>query len=246
MKVQFRCPPELESILPRPILAKRGLPDWLKRMPTTVKADELGLELETVKQCPPFVNAMTSGFLMPLVADITVDRGKFTWNWDPPPAQAGSYTRAPLAFHPNHQLVETPFFDDDRQAIKFANFWTVELPPGYAMLATHPVNRADLPFRSLTGLIDAVNWKSLVHFPAMWIDDDFVGVLPKGTPVVQCFPVAYETLDLEFSAFESDDAAALVDAEGAVRDTQGAYRKLYRAKPSDGGSSNRDRKSDGR
>ena len=54
------------------------------------------------------------------------------------------------------------------------------------MLATHPVNRADLPFRSLTGLIDAVNWKSSVHFLAMWIDDDFVGVVPKGTPVVQC------------------------------------------------------------
>jgi len=167
MDVIFRCPPELEPILPKPVLAKRALPDWLKAMPTHVHADELNLELQTVKKCPPFVDAMTAGFMMPLVTDIHVENGRFTWDWDPPPPRFGQYTRAPMSFHPNDQVVQTPFFDEDRHAIKFTNFWSVELPKGYAMLATHPVNRADLPFRSLTGLIDAAHWKSLVHFPAI-------------------------------------------------------------------------------
>ena len=28
--VKFRCPPQMEPILPRPIPAVRGLPDWFK------------------------------------------------------------------------------------------------------------------------------------------------------------------------------------------------------------------------
>jgi hypothetical protein len=31
--ILFRCPPELEPILPRPIAAVLGLPDWFKAMP---------------------------------------------------------------------------------------------------------------------------------------------------------------------------------------------------------------------
>jgi len=56
-------------------------------------------------------------------------------------------------------------------------------------------------------------------------------VLPKGTPVAQCYPVAYETLDLQMRVLEDDDAAALTEAETAVRETDGAYRRLYRTKP---------------
>jgi hypothetical protein len=33
MTITFRCPPELEPILPRPIPAVLGLPDWFKTMP---------------------------------------------------------------------------------------------------------------------------------------------------------------------------------------------------------------------
>ena len=52
MDVIFRCPPELEPILPKPVPAKKAMPDWLKRMPTKVAAGDLGVELQTVKQCP--------------------------------------------------------------------------------------------------------------------------------------------------------------------------------------------------
>ena len=33
----------------------------------------------TVKKCPPFIDAMTFGFLMPLVADLEVENGESTW-----------------------------------------------------------------------------------------------------------------------------------------------------------------------
>jgi hypothetical protein len=84
-------------------------------------------------------------------------------------------------------------FEDDRFLIKFHNLWTIEAPEGYALLFTHPVNRFDLPFTTLTGLVDCDryhdNW---IHFPAHWHDASFSGVLPKGTPVAQCLPVKRE------------------------------------------------------
>ena len=51
--------------------------------------------------------------------------------------------------------------------VKFNSFWTIELEPGYSLFATHPVNRADLPFRLLTGLVDCDRFRDVgVLFPA--------------------------------------------------------------------------------
>ena len=50
MKIVFRCLPELEGILPPPLPAKRGLPDWLKRMPMSARAEDFETEVKTVKQ----------------------------------------------------------------------------------------------------------------------------------------------------------------------------------------------------
>ena len=45
MKVVFRCPPELQGLIPEPVTARRGLPDWLKGMPSQVHSEELGLDI---------------------------------------------------------------------------------------------------------------------------------------------------------------------------------------------------------
>jgi tetratricopeptide (TPR) repeat protein len=53
MNITFRCPPELEPILPRPSLALLGLPDWFKALPASVFGRVLQQEVLTVKKCPP-------------------------------------------------------------------------------------------------------------------------------------------------------------------------------------------------
>jgi hypothetical protein len=68
--ITFRCPPELESVLPRPIPAVQGIPEWFKAMPSRVFSDVLHSDQFTVKRCPPFIDAMTYGFLVPLVTDV--------------------------------------------------------------------------------------------------------------------------------------------------------------------------------
>lgn len=231
MIVRFRCPPELEGLLPRPYPAKRGLPGWLKDMPMSVASDDAGGEIRTVKHCPPFLDAMSAGFMIPLACDLTVGEGRFTWDWQPPVTRLGGVTRAPIAFHLNDQAKDSPLYEADRAIVKFNNFWTIELAPGYALLATHPFNREDLPFRTIAGLVDADRYKDgLIQFPARWHQADFNGVLPKGTPVAQCLALPREALDLEFGRIEGEAAERFAATKEAVQSAPGAYRKRYRAK----------------
>ncbi len=236
MNVHFRCPPELTDILPRPFAAKRGLPDWLKRMPATAPCADVSGEIRTVKQCPPFIDAMGFGFLVPLVADIRVDRGSFEWDWELGPSSLGRYTRSPLSFHLGEQLAGAPIADPENAAIKFTNYWTIETEPGYALLVTHPFNREELPFRTLTGLVDTDRFKDgCIQFPALWRDPNFVGVLERGLPIAQCVPVPREALTLEFGELVGDAAGDFLRTLDAVNAGPGAYRRHFRvAKPGSG------------
>lgn len=225
----FRCPPELEGVLPRPIPAVRGLPDWFKAMPVNAFNPTLGGETQTVKKCPPFIDAMTYGYLIPLMADLEVRDGEFSWNFASNNF-VSEFSHSPIGFHDPSQVVGSPFVDDDRFIIKFNSFWTIEAPPGYSLLFTHPVNRSDLPFTTLTGLVDCDAFHhSPVNFPARWHDTNFNGVLPKGTPVAQCLPIKRENWVERFETFSSDKTAQMIETRSAIASETGVYRREFRA-----------------
>jgi hypothetical protein len=165
MTLTFRCPAELEGLIPPPVPAALALPDWLKAMPAQAFNALNQQETPTVKRCPPFLDAMTSGFLLPLICDLKVENGEFTWDNDLPAGGAVGFMRSPVGFHESSQVAGTPLFDGDRFLIKFHNLWTIQAPEGYALFFTHPVNRFDLPFTTLSGLVDCDryhdNW---IHF----------------------------------------------------------------------------------
>jgi hypothetical protein len=185
-------------------------------------------ERMTVKKCPPFIDAMTYGFLIPLVADLHVENETFTWELDFPSGAIKSYPCSPLDFHDNAQVVGTPMFDTDGFILKFNNFWTIETPPGYSLLVTHPVNRYDLPFTTLTGLVDTDLYKdSFINFPAQWRNPQFHGVLPKGTPVAQCLPVKRELWSNRFEIIAGDAISHV--QETTEEETVGVYRRQFRA-----------------
>jgi hypothetical protein len=230
MNVIFRCAPELLDVLPRPVAARDGLPEWLRAMPAEALVLDLGAEVRTLKHCPPFLDAMRTGFLMPLAADLRVEAGSFSWDWDLPQTALGRTTRSPLSFHHAEQALGSPLHDPERVFLKFNNFWTIALEPGWSLLVTHPINRADLPFQTLTGLVDADRYgDGLIHFPARWLDAGFEGVLARGTPVAQCIPVRREALALGFAPLEGDAAARFAEVKDALASEPGVYRKRYRA-----------------
>jgi hypothetical protein len=234
MKIHFRCDPALVEILPRPIAAARGLPEWLRDMSPKGPSELHGREIRTVKQCPPFVDAMSYGFLILLPCDVDVDRGVFTWDWKIPSPLVEGHPRAPLSFHVPEQTKGTPLSDGSSSSLKFNSFWTIELEPGWSLYASHPANREDLPFRLLTGLVDSDRFVDAgINFPAVWMRPDFVGRLPKGMPVAQCFPVPRIRPELEFSTLDGDHANRYTEMVARVLADPGIYRKQYRS-PRDG------------
>jgi hypothetical protein len=229
-KLTFRCPPELEGWLPEPIPASQGLPAWLKTMPAQAFNAVAGAEEDTVKRCPPFIDAMASGYLIPLMCDVVVRDGQLSWDIDLPAGEVASFPRSPLGLHDPSQVTGTPLFEPDQVPIKFHNLWTIEAPDGYAVLFTHPFNRFDLPFTTLTGLVDCDRYHDAwVHFPALWRDAGFSGVLARGTPIAQCVPVRREAWSAQTAPMSRDEAQRTHEAIAAIAREKGVYRRKFRA-----------------
>lgn len=230
LSLMFRCPAGLEGILPPPIPASAGLPDWLRTMPAQTFNTTAGQETATVKRCPPFVDAMRLGFLIPLMCDVKVENGEFSWENELPPGGDVPFVRSPIGFHDPSQTIGTPLFRDDRFLIKFHNLWTIQAPAGYALFFTHPVNRFELPFTTLSGLVDSDryydNW---IHFPAYWHDEGFSGVLRRGTPIAQVIPVLRDTWTARSAAFTEEEARRVHDLTTAISREEGIYRSRFRA-----------------
>lgn len=236
MNITFRCDPSLMDTLVRPVPAKFTLPDWLRAMPTKAFSELHGRDIRTVKQCPPFIDAMTHGFMILLPCDVRVDHGEFSWSWDLPPLTVDEHPNAPLSFHVPAQIAGAPFHDGHSSALKFNSFWTIELEAGWSLFATHPVNRDDLPFRLLTGLVSADRFTDVgINFPAVWTQPEFTGLLPRGTPVAQCFPVPRVHTNLIYESLSPEKSRQYTLLVKEVMQTPGVYRKRFRAKLRDSG-----------
>lgn len=233
MNIRFRCDPALIDLLPRPAPAREFLPDWLREMPRHAFSELHDDDVRTVKHCPPFVDAMSQGFVIPLPCDVTVREGRLSWDWDLPALSVAMHPRAPVSFHAPAQVEGTPFRlpgQPGQVIVKFNSFWTIELEPGWSLFATHPVNRADLPFRLLSGVVDADRFHDVgILFPAVWLDPAFSGVLPRGMPVAQCIPVPRAPPVLDCQAFDADDRQRYARTAHTLLSRSGHYRKNLRA-----------------
>ena len=231
MNITFRCDPALIDLLPRPVPAQAALPDWLRQMAPRVASPLHQRSIRSVKQCPPFVDAMAHGFLVLLPCDVVVQDGVFSWDWPLPALALRHQPRSPLSFHVAEQVAGSPLAQGSQSVLKFNSFWTIELDPGWSLMVVHPVNRDDLPFRLITGLVDADHFNEVgINFPALWTEPGFNGVLPRGTPVAQCYPVPREAPSL---VCEAMDSARLQRADALAQQIMagpGVYRRLHRRK----------------
>jgi hypothetical protein len=69
--IRFLCRPEDHGVIAPPVAAKTVLPDWFRKLPAVdsqhASANNNGL---TVKRCMPFLDAMTTGWILPLAATV--------------------------------------------------------------------------------------------------------------------------------------------------------------------------------
>lgn len=65
--------------------------------------------------------------------------------------------------------------------------WAVRVPDGYSVLYVSPFNRYDLPFMTVSGIIDNDKVNLPGSFP-FFIKEGWTGILPAGTPYAQLIP----------------------------------------------------------
>jgi hypothetical protein len=161
--------------------AKKFIPEWYKKAESYIKDAPIYLQENlTIKHCMPFLDAYTNGYMILLQGDILVkkdENGNHELNW----VRDTLVTTRSLEAHQG-----LPIKNNHSNAY-FS--WTIpnviKLPKSYSMLITHPFNRFDLPFTTLSAIADEAISTGAISF---FIDKDFEGVIPKGTPIAQILP----------------------------------------------------------
>jgi hypothetical protein len=169
--------------------AKNHVPEWYKKIPQW-KNDEpftVGTGINTtVKHCMPFLDSLRSGYMIVLPNDLYVINNNgspfLTWNnadfppfWRDEPADSNL---VPEGHYPNEYLWKTGTANT--------------LPLGYSCLFTHPLNRHDLPFTTLSGIVDGGLIMSPIGQIPFYIKKGFEGLIPQGTPIIQLIPFRQE------------------------------------------------------
>lgn len=226
MKIKARCHPKLESILPKPYAASGNLPEWFREMPSKVEAASLGgQEIRTLKHCVPFIDAMSAGILIPLASDLHVRDGELSWDWNPPVLEDSSISRSPVGIHVPEQGEGAPFNKNGRLIIKFMNFWTLETTGEWQLIFTHPFNRSDLPFNTLSGTVNCHAFKNgYVHFPAL-LNEAFEGTISAGTPVAQVVAVPKAAVEMDVGTMTSVEIEENRLLQEELQRETGVYRK---------------------
>jgi hypothetical protein len=206
--------------------AKTVLPKWYKDLPKFVNGKPAFSPERTVaaRSCVPFLESLTAGYVITLPGDVIVEmrNSKPFFSWGAakellsgrnPLFAAGLPT--PDGYLPDHLIWKTNV--------------AISIPKGYSALFTHPLNRFDLPFLTLSGVVDGFVMSSgSVPF---FLRKGFEGTIPQGTPILQIIP--FKTEDWES---KEDSTLLQIAEENSIKSfavTHGWYKnsvwkkKLY-------------------
>lgn len=178
--------------------AKKHVPDWYKSIKSynygNIKFDNNGKVVRNIKSCIPFLDSLTTGYMIELWCDIDVRLDSdgqshyFTW---------GDADPIPVGFRdPNLNDIPTPLGCEPFHYV-WRNPYCIKTPKDYSLLITHPFNRFDLPFTTLTGIVDAQNTLGPGTMP-FFMKKDFEGIIERGTPIMQVIPFKKENWSTEY------------------------------------------------
>lgn len=207
----------------QPTEAKRFLPEWYRKSETDFVSPQDGEMHSGLKKCVPFLDAMLSGYMLVTPIDIFVSKNedgtlKIGWNSDPVfetfiserPKELGELMPRPAGHYPNH--------------LAFRGFWGFKTPRNWSLLVVHPLNRHDLPWTITSGIIDSDKYSTSGNIP-FFIREDFVGMIPAGTPFAQLIPIKRE----KWASIKNDKGILyLEDLQGEfIRLPGKSYKKKF-------------------
>jgi hypothetical protein len=186
-----------------PIPAKLNIPEWYKNLDHIVSN-------KTIKGCMPFLDTLTSGYLLKMPQDFYVRHNVDSKNKNEETVKDsfqtyGLHTQAQwinakqinlnsgLDCHPIKQLEGSPLLDKNKNLpiYKILNPWKIKTPKGYSCLFVSPLNNSDDRFSIVSGIVDTDSYINEVNFPIIINGDKYPvleTIIKKGTPYVQIIP----------------------------------------------------------
>jgi hypothetical protein len=173
----------VEGLVP----SRKHIPEWYKKLPSFLGSNGPMIRPEvvnkTAKLCVPYLDSISSGYIIELWQDIEVVRkhGTLQIFWAADPKVLDQRDAAPASTFP---------IPEGHDATHFT--WqipvAIQTPIGYSCFVTHPINRFDLPFTTLSAIVDTdVNPMGKGSIP-FFLKKDFEGIIPRGTPLLQVIP----------------------------------------------------------
>lgn len=176
-----------------PQSSKKFIPEWYKEAKRFFPDNRLnftqGHPNLALKMCTPFLDGITSGYIATTYCDILVtktDLGlKLDW-------RSTDTIPTPVSERPKIVAETLPIPEGHSdQHFAWHNIFQIKLPKGYSCFIGHPLNRFDLPFTTLSAIVDADYGMQQGNVP-FFIKSNFEGVIPCGTPMFQIIPFKRE------------------------------------------------------
>jgi hypothetical protein len=177
---------EADLAVPMPEPARKKWPQWFKDMPAFAtgkpEIDSNAKVNATEKMCVPFSDSLSFGYVQETWCDIHIEQkdGEFgNYYYSCGPQIIGA---RPTSIH----KYDKNFYDFE---FLWKSQWIPKVPKGYSVLYTHPLNREDLPFYTLSGVVDSdkFTYENEGNHPFL-IKKGFEGIIPQGTPMFQIIP----------------------------------------------------------
>lgn len=203
----------------RPVPIKGLIPEWYTRAERYYKTPH-GEEVPGLKTCAPFLDGLISGYALVTPEDIFVSRdseGNLKLEWE---------SKEPLVGERKGQTGTTiprPAGHEDNHLI-WPSQWGWKTPKGFSSLVTHPLNRFELPFTTMSAIVDSDVYPAWGNIP-FFIKSGFEGVIPAGTPYAQIIPIKRESWTYA-QDWTSTEKTALLAAK--TRSEKAMYKKVWR------------------
>lgn len=195
-------------LLDKPKPAKNFIPSWFKKDKNYSHGDNNLVNMvknnsvATYKMCVPVIDSMTIGYNITLPATIVVSNGedkttyapKINWNvsWSVCDMQ-------PLEALQNYPIPHGHSSDFFRWNVE----WKIITPKDYSLLVMHPSHRYDLPFTTLSGIVDTDLHPNKLILP-FFIKNGFEGIIEEGTPIAQIIPIKRDSWISETKDFNEN------------------------------------------
>ena len=202
------------GLFPHPYPASRAVPEWFKGMPMDNEGER------SLKRCPPFLEAIVAGYIIPAPCDVdftVTPDGKMSWT---SPYKV-------MAMHTRPQYAGAPF--QNQVVLKFKNPWVIRTPEGYCTFITGPVNRFDIPFIPLSGVVETATYYREVHLPMVsTLRPGSRFLLKRGEPLAQVIPIRHEQWTSQTQALDAGrrDAVETEFEQDPHRYREREWRKL--------------------